>query len=72
MGKFTEAKLEEAFVEVLADEGYPHKLGSTLVRSEDEVLIEDDLRAFLKERYKLRIFIEGYSFWGTFLLLNII
>ena len=52
MGKFTEAKLEEAFIEILGNEGYPHKLGSTLVRSEDEVLIEDDLRAFLKERYK--------------------
>lgn len=59
MGKFTEAKLEEAFVEVLADEGYPHTLGSTLVRSEDEVLIEDDLRAFLKERYKKEKITDG-------------
>jgi len=51
MGKFTEAKLEEAFIEVLDNEGYPHKLGNTIERDEEEVLIENDLRAFLKDRY---------------------
>lgn len=50
--KFTEAKLEEAFIEVLENEGYPHSLGTTLSRKEDEVLIEDDLREFLKTKYK--------------------
>ena len=52
MGKFTEAKLEEAFIEVLENEGYPHTLGSTIVRAEEEVIIEDDLKTFLKNRYK--------------------
>ena len=38
--KFTEAKLEQAFIELLGNEGYPHFVGSSLVRnSEDEVLI---------------------------------
>ncbi len=42
--KFTESKLEHAFAELLAQEGYPHCLGNTLSRQPDEVLIEDDLR----------------------------
>lgn len=43
--KFTEAKLEQAFIELLENEGYPHFVGSSLVRSsEDEVLIEGDLK----------------------------
>lgn len=51
--KFTEAKLEEAFVELLGNEGYPHFVGSSLVRnSEDEVLIEEDLKTYLLTRYK--------------------
>ncbi|MGY3792982.1 type I restriction endonuclease subunit R [Aquimarina sp. 433] len=51
MGKFTEAQLENAFAEVLANEGYPHHLGNTLNRAEDEVILEDDLRAFLNLSY---------------------
>ncbi|MDR2233682.1 MAG: HsdR family type I site-specific deoxyribonuclease [Tannerella sp.] len=50
--KFTEQKLEQAFSELLSQEGYPHSLGNTLLRQPDEVLIEDDLRNFLSERYK--------------------
>ena len=29
--KFTEAKLEETFIELLEIEGYPHALGNTIV-----------------------------------------
>lgn len=51
--KFTEAKLEQAFIELLENEGYPHFVGSTLARqSEDEVLIEEDLRTYLLTRYQ--------------------
>ncbi|HHD79577.1 MAG TPA: type I restriction endonuclease subunit R, partial [Epsilonproteobacteria bacterium] len=50
--KFTEAKLEEAFIELLENEGYPHSLGSSISRSEDEVLIEEDLKNFLLTRYQ--------------------
>lgn len=50
---FTEAKLEQAFIELLENEGYPHFVGSSLVRSsEDEVLIEEDLKAYLLNRYQ--------------------
>ncbi len=51
--KFTEAKLEQAFIELLENEGYPHFVGSSLVRSsEDEVLIEEDLKTYLLTRYQ--------------------
>lgn len=50
--KFTEAKLEETFKELLEIEGYPHALGNTIVRSVDEVLIEADLHSYLKTRYR--------------------
>jgi type I restriction enzyme, R subunit len=50
--KFTEAKLEEAFIELLGNEGYPHFLGNTINRNYEEVLIEEDLIAFLLSQYK--------------------
>lgn len=50
--KFTEAKLEEAFCTLLANEGYPHVVGSDIVRTADEVLIEADLRNYLQKQYK--------------------
>ncbi len=51
--KFTEAKLEQVFVELLGNEGYPHFVGNTISRqSEDEVLIEDDLKTYLLTRYQ--------------------
>ncbi len=50
--KFTEAQLEAAFSELIGNEGYPHHLGNTLNRAEDEVILADDLRSFLLEKYK--------------------
>jgi len=49
--KFTEEKLENAFTELLGKEGFPHHLGITIKRRPEEVLIEDDLRAFLLTQY---------------------
>ncbi len=49
--KFTEAKLEQAIVELLAEQGYPHLNGGDLQRSNSEVLIKSDLRDFLAKRY---------------------
>ena len=40
--KFTEAKLEKAFTELLGNENFPHQSGITISRSVDEVLIEAD------------------------------
>lgn len=50
--KFTEDRLEQAIIELLAAEGYPHTLGETLDRNPDDVLIKSDLRQFLATRYK--------------------
>ncbi len=50
--KFTEAKLENAFIELLEQEGFPHHLGNTITRSVDEVLIEEDLLKYLLTKYQ--------------------
>ncbi|MFD1553698.1 hypothetical protein DNU06_10105 [Putridiphycobacter roseus] len=50
--KFTEAQLEQAFIELLGQEDIPHVLGGSISRSEDEVLIKADLKAFLLNQYK--------------------
>ena len=50
--KFTEAKLEQAFIELLGIEGFPHYLGNSISRADDEVLIEEDLKTYLLERYE--------------------
>jgi type I restriction enzyme R subunit len=52
--KFTEEKLEKAFTELLAIEGYPHQLGNTIKRMPEEVLIEDDLQKYLLAKYQLQ------------------
>jgi len=50
--KFTEEKLEQTFIELLGNEGFPHLSGNNISRSDDEVLIEDDLKNFLLSQYK--------------------
>ena len=50
--KFTEEKLEQAFTELLGNEGFPYQLGTAIKRSPDEVLIEEDLQHFLRTQYK--------------------
>ena len=49
--KYTEAKLEEAVIELLQKENYTYVKGEQIVRSPEEVLLKDDLRAFLASRY---------------------
>ena len=44
--KFTEEKLEQVFTELLSQQVIPHLHGSTIKRSPDEVLIEEDLMLF--------------------------
>ncbi len=51
MTKFTEAQLEQSFIDLLGQEGIPHYKGDSLVRREDQVLIESDLRAYLLAQY---------------------
>lgn len=49
--KFTEAKLEEAIIALLEEQGYPHYRGDEIERAPGEVLIKDDLKAYLSARY---------------------
>jgi type I restriction enzyme R subunit len=49
--KYSEAKLEQTFAELLQNEGYAHSLGETLGRNTDEALIESDLYDFLLRKY---------------------
>lgn len=49
---FTEAKLEQAIIELLGGQGFPYVPGGELNRSKSEVLIKDDLRAYLRQRYQ--------------------
>lgn len=50
---FTEATLEAAVTDLLANEGYPHTFGVELKRdSEETVLLHDDFRAYIHRRYR--------------------
>jgi len=50
--KFTEEKLEQAIIELLQAEGYPHYSGIQIAREPNEVLIKEDLRNYLANRYQ--------------------
>ena len=50
--KFTEEKLENAFIELLGNENFPHHLGASIARAADEVLIEADLLQYLLSKYE--------------------
>mgnify|MGYP001537938310 FL=1 len=44
---FSEAKLEQAIIELLQDQGYQYLIGDNVPRSSlDQVIIEDDLRHY--------------------------
>ena len=50
--KFTEAELENVFIELLGIEGIPHVLGNTIARQQNEVLIKADIKSYLQSQYK--------------------
>lgn len=52
MSKFTEEKLELAFIELLENQGITYVFGKDIQRNQSEVLLEDDLKEYLKSRYK--------------------
>ena len=52
MIRFNEAQLEQAFIDLLGQKEIPHFLGNSISRTDDEVLIEEDLKAFLLSQYK--------------------
>jgi len=51
MGKYIEAQLEDAIIQLLGQQGYPHVLGNEITREPEAVLIKADLRDFLATRY---------------------
>lgn len=51
--KFTEERLEQAIIELLGKEGYPHTHGEAIERAPEDVLIKSDLREFLVKRYQV-------------------
>lgn len=51
MQKFNEASLESAIMELFTDEGYIHLKADILHREYTEVLLADDLRQYLLNRY---------------------
>ncbi|PFG10314.1 type I restriction endonuclease subunit R [Marinobacter sp. LV10MA510-1] len=48
---FNEARLEQAIIELLQAQGYPHCPCSSLMREPTDVLIKADLTVFLTQRY---------------------
>ena len=51
MSHFNEHALEMAIMELLEQQGYVYKNGETIHKELSEVLLLDDLRLFLMERY---------------------
>ena len=49
--KYTEAKLEEAVIALLQKQHYTYLKGEAISREKDEVLLKQDLKAFLAKRY---------------------
>lgn len=50
-GKFKEAELEQAIIELFTQEGYQYTYGENIQRDFTDILLEDDLRTFLQRRY---------------------
>jgi len=50
--KFTEAQLEQAIIDLLKEEGHEHVYGKSIQRDLSDVLLKEDLKRFLIERYK--------------------
>ncbi|MCG7904838.1 MAG: HsdR family type I site-specific deoxyribonuclease, partial [Candidatus Thiodiazotropha weberae] len=57
--KFTEEKLEQAIITLLEEQGYPYHSGDTLHRKPTEVLLREDLRAYLANHYAADGLTEG-------------
>ena len=48
---FNEAALEQSIINLLENQGYKHVLGETIERDPHDILLKDDLRAYLYSRY---------------------
>ena len=50
-GKFTEAELEKAIIELCTQQGYNYVCGEDMHRKYEDILLLDDLRSYLTSRY---------------------
>lgn len=50
--KFTESQLEQAIIDLLKEEGHVHVYGKSIQRDLSDVLLKEDLKSYLIERYK--------------------
>lgn len=50
-GQFTEAQLEEAIISLFQEQDYKYVHGETIHRGFDEILLKDDLHAYLANHY---------------------
>jgi type I restriction enzyme R subunit len=50
--RFTEAQLEQAFIDLIGQNGIAHQTGVEIDRAEDEVLVKDDLKGYFQLQYK--------------------
>lgn len=50
--KFTEAKLEDAIIQLLGEQGFSYVSGESLTRPASDVLIKEDLVKYLHDRYQ--------------------
>ena len=57
-GNFTEADLENAIITLFEQQGYTHIVGEQIHRKFTDIVLEDDLRAFLLSKYKNEPLIE--------------
>lgn len=51
-GKFTESELEEAIIDLFRQENYAYVNGESIHRQYEDILLTDDLRAYLSDRYQ--------------------
>ncbi|MDN3203782.1 type I restriction endonuclease subunit R [Algoriphagus sediminis] len=49
--KFSESQLEQAFIDLLSEQGYPYVPGEEIIRGKEEVLIREDLQSYLHQQY---------------------
>ena len=52
LSKFTEAELEEAIIDLFRQENYAYVNGESIHRQYEDILLTDDLRAYLSDRYR--------------------
>lgn len=51
-GKFTESELEEAIIDLFRQENYAYVNGESIHRQYEDILLTDDLRAYLSNHYQ--------------------